>query len=182
MRVQPCVAALSMLVATSMVVAATPRQIENRKLAWADFQGAPETSRPFDAYTYWSVHYSYDAPVQEGTGFRVHVQVWNQLDDRSWVKPYVAKDPKKEELLNHEQGHYTMGVLCALEFKQAASGRLFGPQYHSEIRSLFDQILGKYVALEKTYDAETRHMLDRVAQQAWDRRLALMVRERWAAR
>ena len=182
MRAWLRVATLCVLAAVTLVFAAEPRQIENRRLTWADFRGIPEVGKPYDAYTYWSVHYSYDAPARERDGFRVRVQVWNQLEDRSWVKPYAFKDPKNGELLNHEQGHYSMGVLCALEFKKAASGRLFGPQYHSEIRSLFDQILGKYVDLEKTYDAETRHMLNRAAQRSWDRRLALMVSEGWADR
>jgi len=173
---------LCVLVAASAVFAAEPRQIENRKLVWSDFRGHPEVGKPYDAYTYWSVHYSYDAPTREGAGLRVIVRVWNQLEDRSWVKAHVLRDPKNGDLLNHEQGHYTLGVLCALEFKKAASGRLFGPQYHGEIRSLFDQVLKKYVAMEEDYDIETRHMRDRAAQRAWDRRLAQMVSECWADR
>lgn len=86
------------------------------------------------------------------------------------------------ELLNHEQGHYTLGMLCALEFKKAASGRRFGVHYHAEIRSLFGQIQQKYLEMEQAYDAETRHMLDHAAQQAWDQRLARMVSERWPDR
>jgi hypothetical protein len=168
--------------ATSLVIAAESRQIENRQLTWADFKGEPEADSPYDAYTYWSVHYSYDAPTLDGDGFRVVVRVWNQLDSRSWVKPRVKADPSTAALLDHEQGHYTLGVLCALEFKKVASGRRFGKHYHAEIRDLFDQILKNYVDMEKRYDAETLHMRNPAAQQTWDRRLAQLVSERWADR
>jgi hypothetical protein len=173
---------LSVLVLASVVFAAETQRIENRKLTWTDFRGNPESDRSYDAYTYWSVHYGYDAPTREGDGFRVIVRVWNQLDERSWVKPHVPLDPLNTELLNHEQGHYTLGVLCALEFKKATSDRLFGAHYHAEIRSIFDEILKKYVDLEKVYDAETKHMRDRVGQTAWDRRFAQLVSDRWGDR
>lgn len=172
-------AALCLWAVSSLVVVAESRQIENRQLTWADFRGEPEADSPFDAYTYWSVHYTYDAPTLDGDGFRVVVRVWNQLDARSWVKPNVKKDPSTAALLDHEQGHYTLGVLCALEFKQAASQRRFGRHYHAEIRALFDQTLKKYVDMEKHYDAETRHMRDPAAQKTWDRRLAQLVSEGW---
>ena len=182
MRVAARAIALGLLATISLVYAAEPGQIEHRKLSWADFRGTPEADRPYDAYTYWSVQYSYDAPTREGDGFRLSVRVWNRLGERSWVRPQVLKDPKNGELLNHEQGHYTLGLLCALEFKKAASGRLFGAHYHAEIQSLFDQILKKYVDLEKVYDAETGHMRNRDRQRAWDQQLARMVSERWAER
>jgi hypothetical protein len=168
--------------AVSLLQAAEPPRIENRRLAWTDFRGEPEANSPYDAYTYWSVHYSYDAPTPEGGGYRINVRVWNQLDDRSWVKPHVPRSPLSAELLNHEQGHYMLGVLCALEFKKASSERLFSPRYRVEIQDLFDQVLKKYVELEKAYDAETGHMRNRPGQSAWDRRLALLVSERWADR
>lgn len=169
-------------VPASLAPAAEPRQIEARRLTWADFQGRPDPGSPYDAYTYWSVQYAYDAPVREGEGFRVAVRVWNRLGERSWVKPHVLQDPTSAELLNHEQGHYTLGLLCALTFKKAVAERRFGKDYHAEIRRLFSETLATYVTLEKTYDAETRHMRDRAAQKAWDQRLARMVEERWADR
>jgi hypothetical protein len=172
-----------MLLATaSLAWAAESPQIENRKLTWTEFQGQPEADSPFDAYVYWSVHCSYDAPMREGDGFRVPIRVWNQLDARSWVKPQVHLNQQKAELLNHEQGHYTIGVLCALEFKQAVSGRIFDGNYHAEIRRILDHVQQKYLALEKAYDAETSHMRDEARQAFWDRRLAQLVSERWGNR
>ena len=175
-------AVLGLWAATTLVVAAEPRQIENRQLTWADFRGEPEAESPYDAYTYWSVHYSYDAPTRDGDGYRVSPRVWNQLDGRSWVKPRVKEAPVSTALLDHEQGHYTLGVLCALEFKKLASTRRFGKHYHAELRDLFDQVLKKFLDLEQRYDAETRHMWDRAAQREWNQRLARMVSERWADR
>ncbi|NWJ40235.1 MAG: hypothetical protein HXX12_04600 [Geothrix sp.] len=175
-------AALCLLIAAPLMAADEHRQIENRRLSWTDFRGVPEADKPFDAYTYWTVHYRYEAPVREGDGFRITVRVWNQLGDRSWVRPHALRGARSAELLNHEQGHYTLGLLCALEFKKAATERRFGPRPQVEIRDLFDQVLRKYVDLEKTYDAETQHMRDRAAQRTWDQRLAQMVGERWVER
>lgn len=174
--------ALCVLTAATLAVAAELPQIENRKLTWEEFRGKPEAGSPFDAYVYWSVHCSYDAPKQEADGFRIPVRVWNQLDARSWVKPQVLLSPMKAELLNHEQGHYTLGVLCALEFKRTISGRRFDANYHAEIRRILDRILNKYLDIEKVYDAETSCMRDPVRQTFWDLHLARMVSERWGDR
>jgi len=178
----PLKSALCALAAVVLVQAAEPRQIENRKLTWADFQGVPEAGSPYDAYTYWFVHYRYDAPKRDGDGYRIEVQVWNRLGERSWVKPQAQPGAYGAELLNHEQGHYTLGVLCALAFKKAVSARVFSQDYPAEIKALFDQVLKTHLELEKAYDAETRHMRNRAAQGAWDRRLETLVSERWADR
>ncbi len=164
-----------------MALAQQP-QIENRRLTWEDFRGQPAAGSPFDAYTYWTVRYRYEAPRREADGLHIVFRVWNQLGERSWVKAHTPREHVKADLLNHEQGHYTIGVLCALEFKQTASARRFGENYDAEIRGLFDEILKKYLTLEKAYDAETRHMQDRERQKAWDLRLARMVEERWGDR
>ncbi|MCE1205193.1 MAG: hypothetical protein LWW79_11370 [Holophagaceae bacterium] len=174
--------ALCLLAATLPMAAGETRQIENRRLSWADFRGVPEADKPFEAYTYWTVHYRYDAPIREGDGFRITARVWNELEERSWVRPGALRGARSTELLNHEQGHYSLGLLCALEFKQAVTERRFGPRHSLEVKDLFDQILRKYVDLEKRYDAETRHMSDRVAQRAWDQRLAQLIAERWPSR
>lgn len=91
MRIWARALTLCGLAAASLVCAAEPGQIELRKLSWADFRGTPEAGKPYDAYTYWSVSYSFDAPIREGDGFRVKVRVWNLLGERSWVKPHVQK-------------------------------------------------------------------------------------------
>jgi len=167
------------LAATSTLVA---EGIENRRLTWDDFKGAPDVASPFDAYTYWSVRYSYDTLERTAEGWRLRFHVWNRLGDRSWVKRDPTREAQLAELLNHEQGHYSLGVICALSFKKAVASYPFTTNYRAEASRLFGETLERVLALEKAYDTETRHMHDRAQQKAWDAKLARMIEELWPYR
>ena len=171
---------LAALVLVVPVLAA--QTVENRRLTWADFKGTPEAASPYDAFTRWSVRYEYDAPERTPEGLRLHFRVWNRLDERSWVKENTPREHQKAELLNHEQGHYSLGVICALSFKKTASTYQFTSDYQAETARLFTETLERVRALELAYDAETRHMYDRNQQRAWDAKLQQMIQELWVYR
>lgn len=171
---------LMALVLIAPVLAA--QTVENLRLTWADYKGTPEAASPYDAYTYWSVRYEYDAPERTPEGVRLRFRVWNRLGERSWVKRNTPREHQKAELLNHEQGHYSLGVICALSFKKVASTYRFTSDYNAEAARLFSETLGRVRALERTYDAETRHMYDRNEQKAWDAKLGRMIEELWMYR
>jgi len=44
--------------------------------------------------------------------FRIKVNIKVELKDKSWTTKF------NNHLLNHEQGHYLIGCICALEFKK----------------------------------------------------------------
>jgi hypothetical protein len=171
---------LAALVLMAPVLAA--QTVENRRLTWADFKGTPDAASPYDAYTHWSVRYEYDAPERTPEGLRLRFRVWNRLDERSWVKWNTPREHQKAELLNHEQGHYSLGVICALSFKKAASTYRFTSDYQAEAARLFSETLERVRALERAYDAETRHMYDRYEQKDWDAKLEHMIGELWTYR
>jgi hypothetical protein len=168
---------LAALVLVAPVLAA--QTIENRRLTWADYKGTPDAASPYDAYTYWSVRYEYDAPERSPKGLRLRFRVWNRLGERSWVKWNTPREHQKAELLNHEQGHYSLGVICALSFKKSASTYRFTSDYQAEAARLFSETLERVRALERSYDAETRHMYDRHGQKDWDAKLEHMIDELW---
>lgn len=60
-------------------------------------------------------------------------------------------------LLKHEQGHYLIGSICALEFFFKCKMFYFSENYRSEIADLFNEILNKYCAIEVQYDKDTNH-------------------------
>ncbi|WLT32782.1 hypothetical protein [Geothrix sp. PMB-07] len=158
------------------------QSIENRRLVWEDFKGTPDAASPYDAYTYWSVRYTFDPPQRTATGLRIRFHVSNRLGERSWVKRGTPRESQLAELLNHEQGHYSLGVICALEFKKAAEAFSFTSNYRAEASRLFGETLDQVLKLEKAYDAETRHMYDRAQQKAWDAKLARRIEELWEYR
>jgi hypothetical protein len=172
-----------LLAALALVVPVLAAQtVENRRLTWADFKGTPDAASPYDAYTLWSVRYQYDAPERTSEGLRIRFRVWNRLDDRSWVKWNTPREHQKPELLNHEQGHYSLGVICALSFKKATTTYRFTTDYQAEAARLFSETLERVRALERAYDAETRHMYDRYEQKNWDAKLEHMIEELWMYR
>lgn len=171
---------LAALVLVAPLLAA--QTVENLRLTWADFKGVPEAASPYDAYTHWFVRYEYDAPERTPEGLRLRFRVWNRLDERSWVKWNTPREHQKAELLNHEQGHYSFGVICALSFKQTASTYRFTLDYKAEAARLFSITMERVRVMERAYDAETRHMYDRYEQKDWDAKLEHMIDELWKYR
>ena len=169
-----------LVVLASSVSLAQARTIENRHLTWSDFKGSPDRQNPDDAYAYWFVRYRYDDPAQGSV--RPVVSVWNEFGEQSWVKWDTPRENEKDQLLNHEQGHYSLGVLCALEFKKAVAESSFTADYPAELNRIFSSVLKKYQDMEKLYDLETRGMYDRANQPAWDARLGRMIDELWRYR
>jgi len=137
------------------------------KPIWEDFKGAPKKGSKFFAESYWNVNYTYQARI---SGDRVILTaqakcVFNK--EKSWVKP----EKKSEVLLEHEQGHYYIGCLCAMNFNKRVQETTFSKEnYKKEIQDLFNQTLQEYLQLEKLYDEETCHCLDRDQQILWDKK------------
>ncbi|MFN8011671.1 MAG: hypothetical protein U0P81_09720 [Holophagaceae bacterium] len=156
-------------VLSGLGLAQTP---ERRVLAWSDFTGAPDPASPFDAHTHWKVRYRYDAPLRAPGGFVVDVKVGNTLEPDSWVRPAALRRPSQARLLAHEQGHYDIGLLCALKFRKAVRARTFTRAYHAEVQALFDAALEEARRMDLDYDADSKHMKDTVQQARWERRLA----------
>lgn len=140
------------------------KKIIIKKLRWSDFRGFPEYGDRFDATAPWHVYYEYDEPVFVGNQAKITFRVWNALDPRSWVNL-----SESDELLNHEQGHYDTGVICALEFKKRLSTCSFTKSnYRNEIEQVFQEVLGKHINMDKRYDRQTNHSQYRDAQARWD--------------
>ncbi|KAL4430453.1 hypothetical protein ABPG74_013303 [Tetrahymena malaccensis] len=137
-----------------------------KKLTWLDFSGTPNYDLKWSAHAFWGINYTYTVQQKAAKNKKVsyiikpEVNVW--LKKKSWAKK------QNPHLLNHEQGHYILGCFCGLEFKKQMMSYNFTDNYRFEIPRLFDKILKDHIALEKKYDKETNHRLNREKQTEWD--------------
>lgn len=74
-----------------------------------------------------------------------------KITNKSWVRY------KTEYLLSHEQGHYLIGCLCALDFKKQILKKRLSFNYSNEITQIFNNTLKHYSKMEIKYDDETNH-------------------------
>lgn len=141
----------------------------NRPLRWEDFTGSPDNNTDLYAYTYWYVSYKWGPFQYKGDTVKWKVEVILELEKRSWRK----QDKVTDSLLQHEQGHFNIGLLFAAAFKKRVDKTpFFRHNYETRIAEIFREELEKYRALEKEYDKETEHFHNREQQKKWDRFLS----------
>lgn len=140
----------------------------NRDLEWSDFVGAVDKSSKFDAFTVWRISYNYPSPKFNGDKAQVTVTVRLFLHSSSWVRP----NKKTDRLLNHERGHYRIGMICANEIEDTINSTDFDrDNYKTQIEELYREIIKEYADFEKQYDKETEHYNNQEQQDLWDEKL-----------
>ncbi|MBI5856238.1 MAG: DUF922 domain-containing protein [Sphingobacteriales bacterium] len=134
-------------------------------LTWDDFKGRPDEGSTYNAFTYWYVSYGYDAFQFKGDTAKWKVKVTLELENRSWKKDGKVND----SLLIHEQGHFDIGRICALEVQRKVDNTVFfRSNYAASLKQMVDEIIEKYRKMEKDYDKETDHYHNREQQKKWD--------------
>ncbi|MDQ2753422.1 MAG: hypothetical protein M3R72_10415 [Bacteroidota bacterium] len=139
--------------------------ILDRKLSWSDFTGEVDKSSAFSAMTYWSINYSYQARWHQSDTAYVTFTIHPRFESKSWVK----RNLKSDELLQHEQGHYDLAIICAEMLKgKFSSYTFFKEDYTQKIDSIFQSTHQLIKQIELQYDTETNHMLNREEQKQWN--------------
>lgn len=136
------------------------------QLNWDDFKGKPDHGSPFFAYTYWSVNYAYEAFTIRGDTVKWNVKIILDLTKDSWKK----KENLSDSLLNHEQGHFDIGRICASETQRLVNTTVFlrTNNYKEQLQKLVVNTVEKYRKMNAQYDEETDHGKNRTAQLKWD--------------
>jgi hypothetical protein len=148
--------------------------IPEGKLQWSDFMDEADKNSEYWADTYWYVQYKYNILEFRGDTVIINLNVWPSLKTNSWVLP----DKETDELLQHEQVHFDFARLVAFKFKnEAGSTILFKYNYPQKLDSIFNSILTNIMQMEKQYDDETNHMLNKPEQQRWNKKIADMLKE-----
>jgi len=137
----------------------------SRLLTWDDFKGRPDNAIAYYAFTYWNTTYKYDAFQFKGDTVKWQVQIAVELGKNSWKK----KDKITDTLLKHEQGHFDIGILCAMEMQETINTTIFlKNNYQSKLSTLIREIAEKYKKMDLQYDEETNHYANREQQWKWD--------------
>ncbi len=139
----------------------------NRPLVWSDFQGRSDESNPFFALTHWNINYKPSDIRVSGENVTVgSFDVTVELDRKeSWVK----KGKETDELLEHEQGHFNIGLLCMKELLTKEKEASFTKSnLSSKMQSIFSDVMKKYHDMDDKYDSETDHSKNKPEQKRWN--------------
>lgn len=139
----------------------------NRLLEWKDFEGKPDASSAFYALTWWTLGYRYDNVTFKGNeAVLENMQVKLEFDGKkSWRK----KGKETDALLQHEQGHFNIGILCLREIMESIDkAKLRKDNYNEVIKNIFSESLKKYHTLDAVYDRETNHSSITAEQERWN--------------
>jgi hypothetical protein len=135
-----------------------------------DFRGAPQSNGENDiAYTHCYIDFGYHVNA-ENNHYHLTFNVKLILDkNESWLdRRQVQSQQLLADILQHEQGHYTIAYMEQQEILRECSRSFFDSNYKQEANALFNRIHAKYGRLNINYDEDTRHMVDRVQQHSWD--------------
>ncbi len=155
----------------------------HRLLTVNDFQGAPQPNgRGVIAYTNCTIDFKYQASRGDGN-YILHANVRLSMNNyKSWIdRSRINSNEQLQEILKHEQGHYTIAYLEQQEVLRAIERTRFTANYQYEAMNIFNRIDAKYKQLNSDYDEDTQHMVDKQQQCSWDiyfaKRLQFMPQE-----
>ncbi len=140
-------------------------QQTSRPLVWDDFKGQPDGSVDYYAFTFWNISYQYDAFQFEKDVVKWKVNIIVELGKNSWKKNGKLSD----SLLSHEQGHFNIGILCAMELQYTVDNTVFMKNdYQQKLTAIIREGVEKYKQMDLLYDKETEHLKNREQQKKWD--------------
>lgn len=134
---------------------------DNQLLQWDDFAGQASDTSKFDAQSFAEIcyHYTFYSPRD------FHFDVFaNFRKNTSWIK----KQKKSEALLRHEQLHFNIAALYAEKLKDEFSNFHYTSHYEGQIANIFRQKEREYQAVQRQYDEETNHSLNKERQRQWE--------------
>ncbi len=171
---------LTILVAFSP--AQDPTIIKNKKLTVKDFPGKPDEKSPYLASTnpVLSYEYGFLANCPEKGKIKLAVNTGVYVGKSSWMKLNMIRNQDViNELLSHEQGHYDIWEIFAIDLKGSLTSRCFNRMsYKQEVDSIYRSLNKKYDSLQKRYDRETQNMFNKDMQATWKKKIAALGRKR----
>lgn len=143
---------------------------ESRQLIWDDFTGTVNDTSRYDAECFAEIRYNYK--VYSNSTFEF--EVFASFDkNSSWSR----KEMQTRALLKHEQLHFNIAQLFAEKLKKEFESCSYTVVYNSQILGLFNQTKLQYQAMQRQYDEETNHSLNKEKQKQWDDFIYLEVRK-----
>jgi hypothetical protein len=134
---------------------------ENKHLEWNDFSGQANDTSNYDAEAFAEVSYRYSFKNTKDFHFDV---VANFNKNTSWSK----KEHQSQDLLKHEQLHFDIAELYARKMKEVFDNYSYTDDFAEEIIRLFNEKKAEYHALQRRYDDDTNHSLNKEKQSEWE--------------
>lgn len=145
----------------------------SRLLTWKDFPGKPDHDVTYFAFTYWNITYQYDAFKFKGDTVKWQVNITVDLGKNSWKK----RDKITDTLLKHEQGHFDVGIMCAMELQEKVNNTVFMKNnYQAKLSEVIKEVVDRYKKMDLQYDEETNHSANREQQWKWDALFAATIK------
>lgn len=138
--------------------------IPYRTLSWADFRGAVPEKTTFAALTATQITYEFQNDQRGRYTFSVEAT----FDPTT---SYVRI--KSEAALRHEQTHFRIAFLMALECMQELKPLQQGGEgAEKKAEDIYARYVDSYSALNEQFDQETNHSQNVVAEKAWETKIA----------
>jgi hypothetical protein len=147
---------------------------QNKNLRWSDFQGIPDEHHLGGAVT--ASGFAFDSDIRMTDNFiRINVGVYTFFSKKSsWKKP----DINSAYHLLHEQHHFDITRLGAEEFvKEVANTNFSRENYQKLLVAIFDKVYNQSVELQRAYDTETDHSINREAQFRWNDKIEAEIKK-----
>ncbi len=152
-------------IAVCTLVQAQVTSPQIKTLSWSDYKGAPDYTVPFYSFTVTETNFDAEIVGEHNGILQIKFRTWNFLTNKSWVKMEKAN----AQLLSHEQGHYDISCLFALDLKkQFSQARYTTSNYKLLIDQIYRTVSTKYLRLDNQYEKETNHSLNKTEQLKWN--------------
>lgn len=146
-----------------------------RPLAWDDFLDRPNPRSRFNASIFTSFSIQGKSLVESGTIVQtIEIDVY-MLPDQSWVR-----NPS-DYALNHEQRHFDVVRVVADRFIHTLRNlNLDLDWYEATLNDTYLNAYREMNRLQEIYDKETRHGMDTLEQERWNRLLDDALKGNWS--
>ena len=131
-------------------------------LTWKDFKGKPRATG-LEAETHCQIDAFYETDRE---GVTLHITC-HFLPQDSWTK---SRD--SEVLLRHEQYHFHLTEVYTRQLRhRLVTAAREGERMDRVFQRIFREVHEELHTSQQAYDRETRHSLNRDAQQRWERQI-----------
>ena len=143
----------------------------NRPLSWDDFKKRTGPEELYKAFTYSGIQF--EVKRQDST---VLIQVRPYFDPtQSWVH----KDHLDDGLLAHEQIHFDLTALAAVEMDlrlepyRVSLSEFIDLEYMEPVQEMYDSLFDALDQRQKLYDQQTVHGTDTLEQMKWQTEISM---------
>ena len=141
---------------------------KGRSLSFNDFQAKPPQNNGFQAAIFPSFGYDMQRELRGGL---IQVQIILKVymvKSASWALPMI----KSTYSLNHEQRHFDLVKLISERFKAKLLSEKLNPDNYEGIISFeYHEFYREMNRLQKRYDQETNHGINKAKQDEWNKRI-----------